>query len=116
MPYDEELAARIRRVLRGRGGVTERKMFGGLAFLRDGKMCCGVIGQNLVTRVREEDMTAALRRAHVRPMDFTGRPLREFVSVAPPGVATERSLREWVTKGIAFVEQRVQAEGPARRG
>lgn len=105
MPYDEELAARVRQVLRRRTDITERKMFGGLAFLRHGKMCCGIVGQDLMVRVVERDMSVALRRAHVRPMDFTGRPLREFVYVAPRGLGTERSLREWVRKGLAFVMQ-----------
>lgn len=106
MPYDEQLAARVRQVLRRRTDITERKMFGGLAFLRQGKMCCGIVGQDLMVRVVEKDMPLALRRAYVRPMDFTGRPLREFVYVAPRGLGTERSLREWVRKGLAFVMQR----------
>ena len=109
MPYDEELAARVRQMLRHRTDITERKMFGGLAFLRHGKMCCGIVGQDLMVRVVEEDMPLALRRAHVRPMDFTGRPLRGFVYMAPRGLGTERSLREWVRKGLAFVTH----EGPA---
>ena len=106
MPYDEELAARVRQVLRRRTGITERKMFGGLAFLRHGKMCCGIVGQHLMVRVVEEDMPHALRRTHVRPMDFTGRPLRGFVYVAPRGLACGGSLREWIRKGLAFVTQR----------
>ena len=105
MPYDETLAARIRRVLRHQTDITERKMFGGLAFMCDGKMCCGIVGQDLMVRVLEKDMPSALRRAHVRPMDFTGRPLRGFVYVAPQGVVTDDSLRVWVRKGVAFVRQ-----------
>jgi TfoX-like protein len=85
MPYDEELAARVRQVLRRRTDIAERKMFGGLAFLRHGKMCCGIVGQDLMVRVVEEDMPLALRRAHVRPMDFTGRPLRGFFQPRRPG-------------------------------
>jgi TfoX/Sxy family transcriptional regulator of competence genes len=111
MPYDETLAARIRRVLRHQTDITERKMFGGLAFMRNGKMCCGIVGQDLMVRVLEKDMPSALRRPHVRPMDFTGRPLRGFVYVAPPGVATDDSLREWVRKGLAFVRR----QGSAKR-
>jgi hypothetical protein len=102
VPYDQELAARIRRTLRRRTDITERRMFGGLAFLRDGRMCCGVLGRDLVVRVVEQDMPSALRRAHVRPMDFTGRPLRGFLYVAPPGVSSDRSLRAWIAKGLAF--------------
>jgi TfoX/Sxy family transcriptional regulator of competence genes len=59
VPYDEELAARVRQVLRRRTDITERKMFGGLAFLRHGKMCCGIVGQDLMVRVVEEDMPLA---------------------------------------------------------
>jgi TfoX/Sxy family transcriptional regulator of competence genes len=114
MPYDEELAARVRQVLRRRTDITERKMFGGLAFLRHGKMCCGIVGQDLMVRVVEKDRPLVLRRAHVRPMDFTGRPLRGFVYVWPRGLATEGSLREWIRKGLAFVMQR-GAAGQSQR-
>jgi TfoX/Sxy family transcriptional regulator of competence genes len=106
MPYDEELAARVRHLLRHRTHITERRMFGGLTFMRHGQMCCGIVGQDLMVRVLEKDMLLALRRAHVRAMDFTGKPLRGFVYVAPRGLATERSLREWIRKGLAFVKQR----------
>jgi TfoX/Sxy family transcriptional regulator of competence genes len=105
MPYDEELATRTRRLLRRTAGISERRMFGGLAFLCHGKMCCGIVGRDLMVRVVEKDMSSALRRAHVRPMDFTGKPLRGFVYVAPPGVASDSSLRRWIRKGIAFVKQ-----------
>jgi len=105
MPYNEELAARIRRVLRRTAGISERRMFGGLAFMCHGRMCCGIVGRDLMVRVMEKDMSSALRCAHVRPMDFTGRPLRGFVYVAPPGIATDSSLRSWVRTGIAFVKQ-----------
>ena len=113
MPYDQELAERVRQVLRHRTDITERQMFGGLAFMRHGKMCCGIVGQDLMVRVLDKDMPLALRRAHVRPMDFTGRPLRGFVYVAPRGLTTEGSLQEWVRKGVAFVTQR-RAAGQRR--
>ena len=116
MAYDEELAQRIRLVLSTHCGITERKMFGGLAFLRGGTMCCGVIGENLVTRVPEEEMAAALRCAHVRRMDFTGRPLREIVYVARQGVATTEALEDWVAKGLAFAAQRGSVRRPAGKG
>ena len=80
--------ARIRRVLGARPHITERRMFGGLAFLHDGRTRCGVVGDDLVVRVVEDEMAAALGRPHVRPMDFTGRPLRGFVYVAAPAIPT----------------------------
>jgi hypothetical protein len=105
MAYDERLAARIREVLGEQSGMTERKMFGGVAFLCDGRMCCGVAGSDLVVRVIEAEMPAALTSPHVRPMDLTGRPLRGFVFVAPGGCRTTAALQKWVGKGLRFVQQ-----------
>jgi hypothetical protein len=105
MAYDEQLAARIRHALAARIDMTERKMFGGLAFLRDGRMCCGIVGRDLIVRVVEDEVPSVLRRPHVRPMDFTGRPLRGFVYVAPSGVATDDALGEWIGRGLAFTER-----------
>ena len=81
MAYDEKLAQRIRPLLNRKRGVSERKMFGGIAFMLDGKMCCGVLNSDLVARLGADDCAAALRTPHVRPMDFTGRPLKGFLYV-----------------------------------
>jgi len=105
MAYDEQLAARIRLVLGKRSDVTERRMFGGLSFLRDGRMCAGVVGEDLVVRIVDEEIPSVLRRAHVRPMDFTGRPMRGFVYVAPDAIETDDALREWIDKGLAFTHR-----------
>ena len=105
MAYDEELAVRIRHALRQRTDITERRMFGGLSFLRDGRMCCGIVGNDLVVRLLDKEMPSALQRAHVRPMDLTGKPLRGFVYVAPDAIATDDGLREWIARGLAFTEQ-----------
>lgn len=99
MAYDEQLANRIRRALGDRRDFTVRKMFGGLAFLCQGRMCCGIVGNDLMVRVLLDEFEAALRRRHVRPMDFTGKPLKGFVYVSPPGIATAASLRGWLTRG-----------------
>jgi TfoX/Sxy family transcriptional regulator of competence genes len=113
MAFDEDLAARIRKALRRAADITERKMFGGLAFMCHGKMCCGIVGRDLMVRILEKDVAAALRQPHVRPMDFTGTPLRGFLYVAPQGVATDASLRQWVWKSVAFV--RTQRDSTPRR-
>ena len=110
MAYDLQLGERIRHALGARDDITERKMFGGLAFLRDGRMCCGVVGANLVVRVVEEEMPAALRKAHVRPMDFTGRPMRGFVYVGPGGIATDAALQQWLGKGLTFTAPRASTK------
>jgi TfoX/Sxy family transcriptional regulator of competence genes len=94
--FDDILAARVREVLTGRARLTERKMFGGVAFLLDGHMCCGLAGDDLMLRVGPERYEEALSRPHARPMDFTGRPFTGYVYVAPAGLRTTRALRAWV--------------------
>lgn len=104
MTYDEELAQRVRQVLEGRKDVEERRMFGGLVFMVAGRMCVGVERDEIVVRLGAEEAERALARPHVRPMDFTGRPLRGFVYVARPGFRTVTQLREWVRLGVAHAE------------
>ena len=76
MAYDEELADRVRDLLASTPNVRERKMFGGLAFMIAGNMACGIVGTDLMLRVGEDGADAALDQPHVRPMDFTHRPMR----------------------------------------
>ncbi|HEX2045716.1 MAG TPA: TfoX/Sxy family protein [Gaiellaceae bacterium] len=102
MAYDEGLAERIRSATADRGGVTEKKMFGGLAFLLDGHMFCGIVGDELMVRVGEDRAASVLQEAHTRPMDFTGRPLKGYVYVTPEGTATDPDLRAWVDAGAEF--------------
>jgi TfoX/Sxy family transcriptional regulator of competence genes len=99
MAYDESLAARVRVTLRGVGGVSERKMFGGLAFLIGGRMCCGIVDGDLMVRVPKAEHAAALGRRHVRPMDFTGRPVIGFVYVSPKNLKTRAALESRVARG-----------------
>ncbi len=103
MAFDEKLANRVRDVLDVRDGVTERKMFGGLAFMVHGHMACGIAGSDLMLRLGAEGAEAALARPHVRPMDFTGTPMKGMVYVAPDGLRGV-ALRRWVEKAAAFVE------------
>jgi TfoX/Sxy family transcriptional regulator of competence genes len=104
MAYDELLADRIREVVGTRKGLTERKMFGGLSFLHHGRMCCGIVGSDLMVRIVEAEFDAVMRRPHVRPMDFTGKPLRGFVYVAPAGFRTRATLKEWIERGRKAAE------------
>ena len=103
MAYDEQLADRVRRTVRPRPDVIEKKMFGGLAFLLGGKMFCGIVKDDLMVRVGPERYEAALAEAHVRPMDFTGRPMNGYVFVGPGGSRTVKAIRKWVERGAAFV-------------
>ena len=103
MSYDERLAARVREAVGARRGVSEREMFGGVAFLLAGKMFVGVIGPDLVVRVGPGGNDDALAKPHVRPMDFTGRPMRGYVYVAPPGTKSAAAIRPWVDQAARFV-------------
>ncbi len=103
MAYDEKLAERIRQQLSARTDVVERKMFGGLAFMVRGHMCCGVVGEELVVRVGPANYEAALKEKHAREMDFTGKPLRGMVYVAAPGLTRAKQLGKWVGRGLQFI-------------
>ncbi len=102
MVYDKELAGRIRQILASLKGLDEKKMFGGIAFLLNGNMCCGVVKDNLIVRIGRENYEKALAEPHARPMDFTGRPLSGFVYVSPNGYLTDKDLTKWLQQAIAF--------------
>jgi hypothetical protein len=104
MGYDPTLAERIRRALGRRRDVVEKRMFGGIAFMVRGHMALGIVGTTLMVRVEPAAEAALLRRAHARPMDFTGRPLRGFLFVDAPGFATAATLRAWVGHAVARAE------------
>ena len=104
MAYDEALAERIRALLRTRRDVAERRMFGGVAFMIRGHMGCGIVGSTLMVRADPNDAARWLRMPHVRPMDFTGRPMRGFLFVDPPGVGTAAGLRAWIRRATAWVD------------
>ena len=112
MAFDEQLANRIRQIVGSRKEITERKMFGGLAFLFRGRMCCGIVGSDLMVRVADDEFEVVMRSPHARPMDFTGKPLRGFVYVSPPGFRTGSALRTWLSRGERVAEQK--ASGPTK--
>jgi TfoX/Sxy family transcriptional regulator of competence genes len=101
--YDEELATKIADVLAEQGDFDERKMFSGIAFMVKGHMCCGVINEDLMLRLGPEGAAKALDDAHVRPMDFTGRPMKGYVYVAKEGVRTEAKLHKRIQAALDFV-------------
>ena len=102
MAYDERLAERVREVLKRRRGISEKKMFGGLAFMVNGHMACGVIGDDLMVRVGPDAYDAALKKTGARPMDFTGRPMKGMVYVSPRGHGSAPSLKAWVEQGLSY--------------
>ena len=102
MAYNEELAERVRRALAPREGLSEKKMFGGIAFMLRGNMVCGIVKDELMVRVGPERYDDALARPHARPMDFTGRAMKGMVYVTPEGTATDEGLKSWVEQGLGF--------------
>ena len=102
MAYNEQLAERIGEILEGRPEVSERKMFGGLAFMVNGNMCCGIVRDELMVRVGPDGHDEALAQPHAKPMDFTGRPMKGMVYVEPDGVRGDADLKAWVERGYAF--------------
>jgi TfoX/Sxy family transcriptional regulator of competence genes len=104
MAYDERLAERVRQELSENRGISERKMFGGIAFMIRGNMCCGVIDDRLMVRVGPDGYDKALKLAHASAMDYTGKPMRGFVYVSPEGTNTARQLRAWLQRGLDFAE------------
>jgi hypothetical protein len=102
MPFDRQLADRIRIALHGRSGVTEKQMFGGIGFLVNGNMCCGVHGEELMVRLDPATAGEALRNPHARVFDLTGRPMRGWILVASDGVAAQDQVAFWVERGFAY--------------
>jgi TfoX/Sxy family transcriptional regulator of competence genes len=78
-------------------------MFGGLSFMVGGQMCCGVLRDELVVRVGADRFDEALTQAHVRPMDFTGRPTTGMVYVTRDGLSSDQALAGWVQRGVDYI-------------
>jgi hypothetical protein len=102
MAYDEKLAERVRDLLEGEPGLAEKKMFGGLAFLLHGNMAVGVSGDALMVRLPADENEAALAEPGARPFEMTGRPMKGWILVDPPGHKKGKDLRRWVGRGTAF--------------
>ncbi|MEO5819137.1 MAG: TfoX/Sxy family protein [Vicinamibacteraceae bacterium] len=103
MAYDEALAGRIRSALAEDPDLSEKRMFGGLAFLHRGLMFVGVSGNKLMARVGKDNYHDSLAHEHVREMDFTGKPMQGYVYVEPPGLRSDEQLRFWLQRCRQFV-------------
>ena len=104
MAFDELLGDRIRDALRSTRGITEKKMFGGLVFLLDGRMLIGVWKDSLIARVGADEAEIALEKPHVRVFDVTGRSMKAWVMVEPDGLDENRQVKQWVQRAMQFVE------------
>jgi len=113
MAYNEDLGERLREKLLSDKNIAEKRMFGGVSFLLNGKMTCGVLQDNLVVKVDPADSDAFLAEPHVRPMDFTGRPMKGFLYVAPDGYASDEMLDVWVERSLTYA--RTLKSKPSRK-
>lgn len=104
MAYSEVLAERIRASIGRRKNVAEKKMFGGIAFLYQGNMACGVVAEDLMLRLGKEGTSEALNEPHTRPMDFTGKVITTMLFVDAAGVRTDEQLTAWIERAIDFAK------------
>ena len=112
MAYDDLLGKRLNAAFELfpadiRNEIHQKKMFGGLAYLYRGKMTVGIIKAELAVRVVEEKMGEILKKEEVRPMDFTKRPMKEFIYVSPEGFSTEKQLQFWIELGIEHAKRKL---------
>ncbi len=103
MAYDEALADRIGVILKDQQNVVGKKMFGGIAFMVRGNMCCGVVKDTLMLRVGAENYESLLSLPNAREMDFTGKSMKGMIYVDPEGLTSEEKLKIWVKRGLEFV-------------
>jgi len=114
MAYDEELAERIRNLMKTQRGVTERKMMGGLTFMTASGMFCSASGKGgLLVRVEPDSRDRFLAERYVQPADMSGRRMTGFIRVMPEGYRTKAGLKKWVERGLAAASARTSA-GPKR--
>ena len=104
MAYDEGLVERLREIFEDRRDVNEKKMFGGIAFMVRGHMCCGVVGETLMARIGPDEYDQALNKKHVREMDFTGKPMKGFIYIDPEGFESDQDLQYWAALSEAYVK------------
>ncbi len=103
MAFDEGLAERVRELFAGKRGFTEKKMFGGLCFLLDGNMVVGISKNELMIRFAHEQHDDVMRMKHVRPMDFTKKPMKGYAFVGPKAFESSADLERWVERCVKFV-------------
>jgi len=103
MAYDEDLARRIRELVGEERGLTEQRMFGGLAFLINGNMSVSASGQGgLLLRVNPDETDALLSKPHAHPFEMRGRTMQGWLRVDAEGLRTKRQLEQWVARGVAY--------------
>jgi TfoX/Sxy family transcriptional regulator of competence genes len=105
MPYDEDLANRIRELVLSEPGVVEQRMFGGLAFLVNGNLSVSASGRGgLMLRVDPAEADALLGKPYAKPFEMRGRAMQGWLRVEAEGVASKRQLERWVARGMRYAQ------------
>ena len=124
MPFNPQLLERIRQILANRNDVVEKKMFGGVAFMVRGHMACGPHNDDLLVRIGEEAASKVMAEPHVKPMMFTGKPLKPFATIQAAGIKTDDQLRRWVEMAAEYAAslpakktkpKKPQAKSPSKK-
>jgi TfoX/Sxy family transcriptional regulator of competence genes len=103
MPYSENLAERVRRMLKQRSNIDEKKMFGGVGFLMNGNMLVGIWHDSLIARVGAEQAADALKQSFVKEFDITGKAMKGWIMVDPEGIDFDEQLKDWLSQAESFV-------------
>ena len=104
MATGDPLSGRIRQILSERGGVSERKMFGGACFMINGNMCAGTWKGSLIVRLDRKNHHETLAEPHTKPADMNGRVMKGWALVEPAGIESENDLTGWVDRAANFAE------------
>ncbi len=102
MAYDEGLAQRVRELFEEKPEFNEKKMFGGVCYLLNGNMACGILNEDLIVRVGPEKYENSLKLPHTRKFDITGKPMKGWVMVSYEGHESDENLFEWVQRGVNY--------------
>ncbi|MBL7814195.1 MAG: TfoX/Sxy family protein [Saprospiraceae bacterium] len=116
MAYNENLADRIRLVLATQPDVEEKKMMGGLTFMVNGKMCVGIVKEELMVRLNPDIHEAVIEKNGCREMDFTGKPMKGYVFVAPEAIEQDKDLSYWVQLALEFNSLAKAAKKKTKKG
>ena len=121
MPYSTALEERLNALLYQRADkvheeIELKKMFGGLAYLLRGKMSIGIMGESMMVRVPAKHMEEALEKPGARPMEFTGRPMKEFVTVDPEGYQDPEAMHQWIEWGLEHARSKLAQAQKKQKG
>lgn len=102
MAYNQELARRVLQRVGALPGMTEKKMFGGVGYILNGNMACGVHGERLIVRLDPAEHQATLAQPHTAPFDTMGKAMPGWVLVGPEGLEDDADLYGWIERGLAY--------------